>query len=101
MLVIGKKAAGADAKIFLEAEREAFEKQLTGATTTPITSWEGHAAQGYELKGKTQGIMAARVRVIELNSEANAGVLVEFAVMSDMAVCGPEFESLGKSFRLK
>jgi hypothetical protein len=101
MVIIGKKSAGADARIFLEAEREVFEKQLTGVKTSPLTSWEGHAAKGYEMRGKSQGIMAARVRIVELDSEAHGGVLVEFAVLSDMAVCGPDFESLGKSFRLK
>lgn len=101
MLIIGKKTAGADASAFLEAQREAFEKQLAGAVPAPLTTWEGHAVRGYELKGKAQGVMAARARLVELDSKAHAGVLVEFAAMSDMRLCGPEFASLGKSFRLK
>jgi hypothetical protein len=100
-VIIGKKSAGASVDELLEGQKEAFEKKLTGATTTEVDTWANYKVKGFRIEGKAQGISQTRALIYGFENGDNVCIITESATPGDFDTYAAEFETIRQSFKLK
>lgn len=100
-VVIGKKSAGASVDALVTKQRDGMQKKFTDWTLTLITKWSNYDGKGYEIQGKIQGIIRARVRIFGFEKDDNVCLVIEYATLVDFTKYSGDFEQIRQTFKLK
>lgn len=101
IVMIANKSAAATVEELLKHQKEEWQKRITESKSTDIKIWSKYEGSGFELEGKTQGMIRSRVRIFGFQKGDNVCVVIEFGVLADLKTFAADFETIRQSFKLK
>lgn len=100
-VIIGQKSAGASADTLVTKQKDVFARKFTDTAITEITKWSSYDGRGFEIEGKIQGIVMARITIFGFEKGDNVCLIEEYATLGDYKTYANDFEQLRQTFKLK
>ena len=101
LVMINDSSSGTTVDDHLRGQRNAYEKLLKNSRTTKLSHWGKIEAKGFEINGKSEGILSTKVKIYGFQNENRFCVVVEHAVLEDLQKYAADFETIRGSFKLK
>ena len=100
-VVIREKSAGASVAEEVMKQKEAWQKNMTGAKITALNKWANYEGEGFEIEGKLEGTYLTRQRVIGFENSDNICVIIESADPGDFQTFADDYDLIRQTFKLK
>lgn len=100
-IIIGKKSAGASVDALVEHQTKEMKSRFTDATFVTIDKWSTFGGSGFEIEGKTAGILRSRLRVFGFENGDNVCLVSEFGSLNDLKIYAGDLDLIRQTFQLK
>jgi hypothetical protein len=99
-VIIRQKSAGASVAALVKNQKDIQSKKFADIKTTEIKKWSDFDGEGFELEGKIQGMVNARLTIFGFEKADNVCLIEEYATLGDYKTYAGNFEKIRQTFRL-